>query len=170
MIIKAISLITILLLSGFVIQDSVAEKKYKSSFTGNLDMNLYGPFRVDFKIYESYDDLISSKLKAKLGDKEINMVGGGFMQTKYKFNDRQCKSINGWQTMLSTQEDRFKMMFNGKICHMGTGLKLVSATFQAVEKRGIFENADFTGSMSGKSNLLENIFNSTIKSTLVFNS
>jgi len=98
------------------------------------------------------------------------MTGSGELKTFYLYGDKQCKRLEGKENLRSDQGDRLTISFYGKVCYMGSQVKLVNLIFTGENGKGIFADAEeIRGTLSGTSDTYETKFNLNIKSIITFN-
>lgn len=164
--------VTILLVISIGLQNvNGIEKVHKSRevFLGNIQIDIPNSLRLSFTTFSLIDEPIHSTIKAKVGNEKILLTGDGQIEVHYKDGDRQCKSLVGSQTLISEDGTTgFKMLFNGKACHMGQNFNIFSGRFSGSEGKGIFADKQISGSLTGRMNYGETTMDLKIKSALLY--
>lgn len=146
-----------------------SQGKSKMMFTGQEHMTIYGDYKLDFKVDPRTNDPFVADAKFQIGNTKLDMFGGGYMKQFYLYGDKQCKRILGFEYITDLSGNSVRLDFNGKICYMGSQIRLVNLNFIGRLGQGIFENAEISGTLSGSSGFAELNYDLFVKSILVYN-
>jgi len=165
-----IAIIFLIIFSIITIQNSHEENsREKARFWGTHDMVLYGEPQIDFKVDPLTPIPYKVNAEVQIGNYKTNLFGGGYLKPDYGYYDRQCKSVQGFEYLFSEKMDFIRIDYTGKICYMGTSIKSVNLVFTGSDPKGVFENSEIGGTLSGNSDRYERTYNLNINSILVYN-
>lgn len=165
--------IMVLLLVSIVSIVSVSESfgdnsKRKARLWGTHEMKLYGEPQIDFKVDPLKETPYQVNATLQIGNVKTELYGGGLIKPTYGYYDKQCKTLQGYEYLFGEKNDFVRIDYRGKVCYLGSNVKTVSMVFEGSDATGIFENATFTGTLSGNADKYETFYNLRMNSVLVY--
>lgn len=146
-----------------------SEGKTKFRFWGTHDMTIYGEPKIDFRVNPRTTDPFTIVADVHVGNYKTQLYGGGMMKQFYLYGDNQCKRIEGFEYLMSLEGDEIRLDFKGKICFIGSQMRMINLIFDGSRASGIFEGAeDISGTLTGSSDQYESNYNLNFNSILVF--
>lgn len=165
----AFVIIALLLVSVVSFPDAFAgDARKKMRFWGTHDMELFGDPQIDFKVNQLVEIQYNVTAKVNVGNYKTVLTGEGFLQPTYGYYDRQCKSLTGHENLNNTEGDSLRIDYFGKVCYIGSNMKLVNMYFKGSQEKGIFENAIIEGTLTGTSDRYESNYNLSISSIITY--
>jgi len=171
--VTAIILSIVLLFSVVPISNSFADtetSRKRFLFWGTHDIEINGEEKEDFNVDVRTKEPYKVKANIQLGNDKREMTGSGEIKSSYLYGDRQCKRFEGKENLKSDQGDRLTISFYGKVCYMGSQMKLVNLIFTGQNGKGIFADAEeIRGTLSGSADRFETKLNLNVRSIVTFN-
>lgn len=84
---------------------------------------------------------LTTKGTYTIGLYKLNMTNSGFYKVQEQQSNGPCKKIHGESYLLDNMGNGYKIKLEGKLCHMGQGIKQLNAWFDIVESYGNVKNS-----------------------------